>query len=135
MDTLASIDATLKELLTIARQWQQATRGPEIASDADLDSPWGNPVAKFTPRGWTGSDCKGLHFSDCPSAFLLLLAETFDYFAEKAAETDERTDKGKPVADYKRKDAARARGWAKRNQGKPMPTTDSHPLTADDIPF
>ncbi len=42
-------------------------------------------------------------------ALLDLVAETFDYFAGQAEAKDERTDKGKPVAEYKRADAARAR--------------------------
>jgi hypothetical protein len=57
---------------------------------------------------------KGARFSECPAEFLDLLAGAFDYFARKAEENDETTTSGKPVAPYKRKDAARARGWAKR---------------------
>lgn len=108
---LKSIDASLKKLVT-----QQ--RGQEIASDRDLDGQYGNPLVKFEPRDWTGEPCKGRHFSECPAPFLDMLAETFDYFASQAEEKNEEHN-GKPVAPYKRRDAARARGWAKRvREGK-----------------
>lgn len=114
---LRSIDATLKAMLALAqaRTAQARAAAPKaIASDRDLDGTYGDPVVKFLPRDWMGESFKGCHFSQCPAAFLDMLAETFDYFASQAEAKDERTDKGKPVADYKRQDAARARGWAKR---------------------
>ena len=115
---LRSIDASLKELVAISKARrapaQTAARGPEVASDKDLDDPkWGNPVVKFVPRDWSGEDFKGSRFSETSAEFLEVLAETFDYFAQKAEEKNELYN-GKPVAPYKRKDAARARGWAQR---------------------
>lgn len=119
IDLLKSIDASLKALVK-----QTAAAQPKpIADDRDLDSQWGDPIVKFNPRDWTGDDCKGRHLSECPAAFLDLLASTFDYFAMKAEENDERTDAGKPVAQYKHKDAARARGWAKRVRDGRVPAT------------
>lgn len=106
---LRSIDASLK---TLIRQSAGQT-GADVADDRDLDGKYGDPEVRFNPRDWTGDSCKGLRMSECPPAFLDLLAETFDYFARKAEETGEEYN-GKPVAPYKRKDAARARGWAKR---------------------
>lgn len=118
---LRSIDHSLKELVAIARA-RRAGAGAAVASDRELDGPYGNPVVKFNPRDWVGDDCKGLHFSDCSADFLELLAESFEYFATKAEEKNERTTSDKPVADYKRKDAARARGWAERiRSGKHKP--------------
>jgi len=107
---LRSIDASLKELVKIARGQQ----GKPIATDRDLDGKYGNPIVRFMPRDWTGPSFKGRPLSECPAELLDLLAETFDYFAGQSEQNDERTDKGKPVADYKRADAARCRGWAKR---------------------
>lgn len=119
---LKSIDASLKELVSIARAKRGGAAGVSVASDRELDSTHGDPVVKFNPRDWRGADCKGLHFSQCPADFLDMLAETFDYFAEKADRTNEQTNAGKPVAPYKRKDAARARGWAARvRAGKTTP--------------
>ena len=130
---LESIDSTLKQLLALSQQRVTAARASQpkpVAPDRDLDSQWGDPEVKFSPRDWTGPSFKGRRFSECAPEFLDLLAETFDYFAGEAEKKNEMTDKGKPIAEYKRKDAARARGWAKRiREGKaPAPaarTSDS----------
>jgi len=115
---LTSIDASLK---TLVKQTKLAAP-KEIASDRDLDGQYGNPEVKFIPRDWTGPSMRGNKFSECPAEFLDLIAETFDYFAAQAEMNDERTEGGKSVADYKRRDAARARGWAKRiRDGKHAP--------------
>jgi hypothetical protein len=115
LNLLRSIDASLKALVA-----QSRTTAPKtIADDRDLDSQYGDPVVKFMPRDWTGDSYKGRKFSECPANLLDMIAETFDYFAEQAERTNETTTSGKPVAPYKRKDAARARGWAKRvREGK-----------------
>lgn len=131
---LRSIDGTLKEMLALARQRTQAARGGSkqaIASDRDLDGQYGNPELRFTPRDWTGAPFKGRRFADCPPALLDMVAETFDYFAKQAEEKDERTDKGKPVADYKRQDAARARGWAARIRSGKHVQTQPPPSATD----
>ena len=124
LDVLRSIDATLKAMLALAQQRTaraQAAQPKAIASDRDLDGRFGDPELKFMPRDWTGPSFKGRKFSECPPDLLDLVAETFDYFAQQATEKQELTDKGRPVADYKRMDAARARGWAKRNRENPKP--------------
>ncbi len=85
-----------------------------VASDRDLDDPKrGNPKVRLNPRDWRGASMKGRQFSECPPEFLDLLAETLDYFAGKE-ETEGKTHNGTLVAPWTRKDAARARGWAKR---------------------
>ena len=116
-----SIDLSLRKLVVIAERKAeervkaaQNAPGPAIAPDSDLDGSYGNPPVKFNPRDWTGDSCKGRTLSECPAEFLDMLAETFDYFAGKAEEKNEMTTSGKPVAPYKRKDAARCRGWAAR---------------------
>lgn len=115
LDVLRSIDASLKTLVRIAQKRQaQGPAAQQVASDRDLDGKHGNPEIKFNPRDWTGPSHKGRTMSECPAEFLEMVAETFDYFARQADEKDERTERGKPVADFKRADAARARGWAKR---------------------
>lgn len=118
IELLLSIDASLKTLVAEKR----AAAPKPIASDRDLDGPHGDPVLKFNPRDWTGAPYKGRRFSECPPELLELVAETFDWFAQQAEQKHERTNAGKPVADYKRADAARARGWAKRiRDGKHQP--------------
>lgn len=114
---LRSIDASLKQLV---RQSQQAA--PKlVADDADLDSKYGDPELKFTPRDWQGDSYKGRKFSECPAPLLDLVADSLDYFARKSEEAGETTSSGKPVAPYKRKDAARARGWAARVRAGRVP--------------
>lgn len=117
---LRSIDESMKALVAAANRRASkdtAAATGSVADDRDLDGKWGDPVVKFLPRNWTGDQrYKGKKMSECPADLLDMLAETFDYFAKKAEESNEMTDAGKPVAPYKRKDAARARGWAKRNR-------------------
>ncbi len=115
---LRSMDATLKRIEK-ALTSSALPAGGAVASDRDLDSQYGDPKVGFVPRDWKGASFKGRTFSACPAEFLDMLAETLDYLAGKAAEKNETTAAGKPVAEYKRKDAARARGWAKRiREGK-----------------
>lgn len=119
---LKSIDQSLRTLVTFARaeaearvvaKIQKPTNDKSVASEAELDQKWGDPEVRFTPRDWTGEPMKGRKMSECPAEFLDVLADTFDYFAGKAEESGELYN-GKPTAPYKRKDAARARGWALR---------------------
>jgi hypothetical protein len=124
---LRSIDASLKELLAIAK----ATAPKPVAPDRDLDGQYGNPELKFMPRDWTGISYKGSRFSECPADLLEMIAETFDYFAQQAEANHEQTGSGKPVAPYKRQDAARARGWARRIRNGWVGTTKPEPTEAD----
>jgi hypothetical protein len=112
LDILRSIDASLKQLLAKSRA-AASTAG--VANDSDLDGQYGDPIIKAAdPRDWTGDSQKGNRYSQCPAAYLDLLADRLDYFAGKAEAEGKLTSAGKPVAPLKRKDAARARGWAKR---------------------
>lgn len=150
---LKSIDASLKALCAhfgIGAK-PTATAQTAVASDADLDGQYGNPEIKAKdPRDWTGPPMKGKRFSECPAAYLDLVADRLDYFAEREEETvtDETatTDdrKGaKKKAHYNRKDAGRARGWAARiregytppAQPEGFPSDAPPPLDDSDIPF
>jgi hypothetical protein len=119
LSVLHSIDASLKTLVQIAQRRQQASAAPvngsTIAPDSDLDSQWGDPQVKFSPRDYSGTtDYKGLRMSECSPAFLDALAASYDYFAQKNTLEDNMANNGKPKADYDRCAAARARGWAAR---------------------
>ena len=104
---LRSIDATLKRMAS-------AQESPTIADAADLDGQYGDPTLKLMPKAWKGDNYKGRRFSECPPELLDQVASLLDWLAQKADENDERTSSDKPVAPFKRRDAARARGWAKR---------------------
>ncbi len=114
IELLKSIDSTLRALLAEVR----AGKPKPIAPDRDLDSQYGDEKVRLDPRDWTGASFKGRKMSECPADYLELLANFYDWSAQKAADANERYN-GKPVAPYKRKSAERARGWAKRvREGK-----------------
>lgn len=134
---LRSIDASLKAL--VARQapvTAASSSGPAVASDRDLDGPYGDQEIKACdPRDWTGEPMLGRRMSQCPAEYLDLLAERFDYFAEKnGAGTEDEQKKAK----YQKLDAARARGWAARiRAGRVKQTAVAEPgfVEADDVQF
>lgn len=109
---LQSIDSSLKLLV----KRSAATQPKAVASDQSLDGKFGDPIVKFMPRFWAGDNFKGKHYSECPPELLDLVAESNDWAAGEAERKDEKTDAGKPVAQYRRWDAEKARGWAKRKR-------------------
>jgi hypothetical protein len=87
----------------------------DAASDRELDAQHGDPDVRFVPRSWTsGGVVKGQRFSRCPPDFLDLLAETYDFFAEKNDAEGAKAGNGKPKSLYDRRSAKLARGWARR---------------------
>ena len=104
---------------------RSAARSPkEVADDQDLDSKYGDPEIKLRtiPREWEGQLITGCRMSECPPDYLDCLANLYDWQAQKADEGNQTTDSGKPIALYRRRDAARARGWAKRLRAGWKPT-------------
>lgn len=121
----------------------------EIASDHDLDGQYGNPMVRFDPKPkyWPGDSFAGYQFSECPPDYLDATARYLDacvYMANKGGD-EEAIRK----ASFKAKDAARARGWAKRIRGGWTPAPQAAGFGAssgaaaddfghgsdDDIPF
>lgn len=134
-DLLRSIDASLKAI--VARQ-APAGGAPAtaagVASDADLDGKWGDPVVKAKdPRDWTGAPMQGRKFSECPAEYLDMVADRLDYFTSQnpgATEEDQKKIR------YQRLDAARARGWAARiRAGKVAPPPEEPGFGDDDVRF
>jgi hypothetical protein len=136
VELLRSIDKSLKMLVAIAQKRQTSTmpvNGSAIAPDSDLDSAFGNPAIKAAdPRDWPGPSMKGKRYSECPPAYLELLANRYDYFATQAEINGTVTSSGKPKAPYDRREAARCRGWAQRlkNGWKP-PAADTDFASSD----
>lgn len=89
-------------------------KGGEVASDADLDSSYGDPEIRRDPTAkyWSGPSYAGLHLSACPPDYL----DAFAKYKDACAWGNEKdgSDKKKKYAEYDRRDAARARGWAAR---------------------
>ena len=128
---LTSIDASLKKL--VGQQQAVLAAAPKPVADAkDLDSPHGDPVLRFTVRNWTGAPYKGRRFSECPPALLDMIADSLEYFARKDDEENAVTNNGKPKSVYRRADAARARGWAKRMRDGHMTHTNEPPPFVSD---
>lgn len=84
------------------------------ATDAELDSPYGNPVVRKDPPRWTGQGFVGNPFSRCSPDYLDAMADFQDWKAGKDDAAGAKDRRGKPKSDWARKDAARARGWARR---------------------
>ena len=109
------------------------------ADAAELDSKYGDPIVKKSPPRWKGEDIAGRKMSECPPESLDSLAGFLDWKAEKNAAEPDRAK----YAEYDRKDAARARGWAarKRDGWKPggaQPAavqSDDDFAEGGDIPF
>lgn len=92
--------------------------GGAVADARELDSQYGDPPVFKDPSKWQGPSYEGVPYSKCPSDYLMMLAGLLDWMADKDAGSD--IEKKRKAAGYKRKDAARARGWARRNEGKQM---------------
>lgn len=113
--------------------------GGEVApaDDRECESEHGDPSVNKDPsqRDWDGPSMVGKRYSECPSDYLIALARFKEWSAgnndTKAAAGNEKAGK---YASYDRKDAARARGWARRNAGKDMSAkADGDPMP--EIPF
>ena len=97
---LETIDKKLDKLLAASGV------GGAIADDADLDSQYGDPLVKFMPRDWHGTDYKGCNYSTTDPEFLGMLADALEFFAGRATEANKKQ--------WNLRDAARARGWKRR---------------------
>jgi len=138
INLLRSIDATLKELLALSKTKRAATSAPAMpaprqpletaATEADLDSQYGDEATKFKPRNWTGDWTKGQRMSECEPAFLDMLAEAHDYFAEK-----NKTAGDMQKAGYELRSARRARGWAQRLRNGWKPKAVDGIVSGEDI--
>lgn len=110
VSSLQSIDMSLKALVA----QNQKALPVRIATDKEMTGKYGDPVVRSMPKFWTGADYKGKKYSECPPELLDQVADQQEWVANKADEKSEHTDDGKPIAPFRRNDAAKARGWAQR---------------------
>jgi hypothetical protein len=106
----------------------------DIASDADLESAYGNPEVRKDPPRWTGQSYAGCRMSDCPPDYLENLASFYDWKAKKDDEANAVDAKGNPKSKWSKLDAARARGHARRNAGKPGRPKAATPKAVEVVP-
>jgi hypothetical protein len=119
------------------------TNGAAVADDSDLDGEWGDPIVKKDPSRWKGDSYAGSRMSQCPSDYLRAVASLVDWQADQDEKTNHvytnKEGKQVPTAPFKRRDAARARGWAKRNEGRAVQAQPFDATTGEvgdgDIPF
>ncbi len=115
------LEALMTKLIALLeRNGAPAAAAPAVASDYDLDSQWGDPEVRKDSPNWIKlgrESYVGRRFSECPPDYLESLASFFDWKAGK----DEASGEPEKLkyAGYSRKDAGRARGWAKRNRENP----------------
>jgi len=123
-ETLARIEARLDKLQDQAERAPRAQHataqhasgksgGGEVAPDSDMDSQYGDPEIRKDPPKWAGESMVGKRYSQCSADYLLSLAGFLEWKAGKN-ESEGTPDKIK-YAGYDRRDAARCRGWARRN--------------------
>lgn len=117
------------DMLLARQQGAHTNHGPSTELEVDIDGPRGDPEVRFMPKRWTGPDHKGQPFSSCEPEFLDLLAEAYDWFAQRDDETQAVDKNGSPKSRWSRLDAARARAWAARlrarDGGAPAPRASS----------
>lgn len=104
---------------------QSSGRGA-IASDYEMSGQYGDKVINKDPKRWLeqgGAEYAGCKMSECPADYLHAVAELYDWQADMdekngktyVSKSGKNAGKELPTAPLKRKDAALARGWAKRN--------------------
>lgn len=143
MAALARIEKKVDAMAATPRAASAPTASGDVASDYELDSEYGNPVVKKDPPRWKGNSYAGSRMSECPADYLDVLAGLFDWRAGKDDEQGKtwtnKEGKEIPASTFSRKDAMRARGWAKRvREGKVVVTApDDFSAPADDesLPF
>ena len=119
-ERLDRIERKLEDVLKVLRAGGGAratAAGGDGAIDADIDGPRGDPDVRFVPKRWTGADYKGQKFSACEPEFLDMLADAYEWFAQRDDESGAVDKNGSPKGRWSRLDAARARAWSARLRG------------------
>jgi hypothetical protein len=105
-----------------------------VATDQELDSQYGDPEVRKDPtdRYWHGASYIGSRLSECPPDYL----DAFAKYKDACAYANEKEGKAekKKYVEYDRRDAARARGWARRMRGgwKPVNGAGRQQFSDDD---
>lgn len=139
-ERLERIERKLDQLLAL-RSSGDGARGTSAAAssagqdiDVDIDGPRGDPEVRFMPKRWTGPDRKGQKFSACEPEFLDLLADAYEWFAQRDDESGAVDKNGTPKSRWSRLDAARARAWSARLRGGEAPAANRRARPASPPP-
>lgn len=132
----ARVEALEKVIAALRGVFVPKSCGAEPADDEELDGKYGDPAIRRDPpeKYWRGDRYVGCHLSECPADYLEAWAK---YKLACAFMADKDPAKAK-YANYDRKDAARALGWARRiksGQHKPKsrPVSDFGSGSASDF--
>lgn len=108
----ARVEALEKVVAALRGVFVPKSGGVEPADDDELDGKYGDPAIRRDPpeKYWRGDRYVGCHLSECPADYLEAWAK---YKLACAFVADKDPAKAK-YANYDRKDAARALGWARR---------------------
>jgi hypothetical protein len=123
-DRLDRLEQKLDAILTALKTSGGGARSASASAgggqelDADIDGPRGDPEVRFVPKRWTGADHKGRTFSASEPEFLDMLADAYDWFAQRDDEQNAVDKNGGPKSKWSRLDAARARAWSARLRGQ-----------------
>lgn len=107
------------------------TRG-EVADAGDLDSQWGDETIKRDPSAkyWSGDSYKDSPMSHCPADYLDAFAKYKDACAY--ANLKEGDAAKAKFADYDKRSARRARGWAARVRSGQVTPPVKQPAASND---
>lgn len=122
-----------------------AQQGPaqSVASDADIDGQYGDPIIKYglKEKYWPNQPDEniGYHLSECTPEYLDAMAKYLGACAYMARNPKDEKPVDEKKAGYKDKDAARARAWSARIRargGQPFVSAhDQQQAESDEIPF
>ncbi len=85
-----------------------------VATAAELEDTYGDPLIKFDPKRWSGQSYVGVRLSETSPEYLDCLADFKEWAAGKDDASGAVDKKGKPKSYWAWKEAALARGWAAR---------------------
>ncbi|HET9797293.1 MAG TPA: hypothetical protein VFP90_04870 [Gemmatimonadaceae bacterium] len=120
-----------------------ASGGGGVATAAEMDSEYGDPLVKKDPGRWTGESFVGCHFSQTTPEYLDCMADLKDWMADKDDKTGAKDGRGRPRSHWSRKDARLCRGWAARlragwkpkTNGATAPQEEFDDADGDEVPF
>lgn len=146
-DILSTLRAIQASLAAGSSSGASGSAGADVATDAEMDGPYGDPAIKSDPKRWEGPSFAGCNYSECPPDYLDVVAGFKDWQAGKDDAAKAVDNKNRPKSQWARKDAKLARGWAARKRaGWQAPTRAAQPAgepsgdyggasAVDDIPF
>ena len=119
----------------------QQAASQSVASDADIDGTYGDPIIKYglKDKYWPEQpDANvGYHLSECSPEYLDAMAKYLGACAYMARNPKDGKAADEKKAGYKDKDAARARAWAARIRARGPAPRQQHAPQEDtsEIPF